>query len=146
MTAINGFATLIGRILLATIFIWSGWGKIADIGGTAAYIGSAGIPGDFAWPAAFFELFGGLFILIGYQTRIVAAVFAGFCVITAFLFHTNFADAMQQINFFKNLAMAGGFLVLASDPANPYSVDHFWAGKAQRELDVTPGATSASEG
>lgn len=145
MTTINGLTTLIGRILLAAIFIISGWGKIVDIAETSATIGRSGLPEEFAWPVAFFELIGGLFILAGVFTRATAILLAGFCLITALMFHTNFAEPVQLVMFLKNLAMAGGFLVLASDPANPYSMDHVWAGKAPTELDITPGDASPSE-
>lgn len=145
MTTINGLTTLIGRILLSAIFIFSGWGKIVDIAETSATIGRSGLPEEFAWPVAFFELIGGLFILGGVFTRATAILFAGFCLITALIFHTNFGEPVQLVMFLKNVAIAGGFLVLASDPANPYSMDHFWAGKAQTELDV-PGDASPSEG
>ena len=69
------------------------------------------------------ELLGGLAILIGFQTRIAAWVLALFCVATALVAHMDWADAMQLIHFQKNLAMAGGFLVLAAFGAGAYSVD-----------------------
>lgn len=129
MSAANGVVVLIARFLLAAIFIWSGWGKIADIGGTAAYMATSGLSPLLAWPSAFFELIGGTFILIGFQTRWTALAFAIFTLATAFLFHTNFAEPMQQVNFFKNLAMSGGFLMLFVYPHNHYSIEAFWAGE-----------------
>lgn len=129
MTTANGLVVLIARFLLAAIFIWSGWGKIADIGGTAAYIATTGFPSQLAWPSAFFELIAGLFILTGFQTKWTALVLALFCFVTAFMFHTNFAEAMQQIQFFKNFAMAGGFLMLYAHPHNHYSIEAFWTGE-----------------
>lgn len=126
MTAPNGLIVLLARILLSAIFIWSGWGKIADIGGTAAYIATSGLPAAFAWPTAFFELIAGIFILIGFQTRWTALVLAIFCLLTALFFHTDFADPMQQINFFKNMAMTGGFLMLFVYPHNHYSIEAVW--------------------
>lgn len=126
MIASNGLVVLLARILLSGIFIWSGWGKIADIGGTAAYIAASGLPSALAWPTAFFELIAGLFILLGFQTKWTALALALFCLLTALLFHTNFADPLQQINFFKNLAMAGGFLMLYAYPHNHYSIEAVW--------------------
>lgn len=126
MIASNGLVVLLARILLSSIFIWSGWGKIADIGGTAAYIATSGLPSTLAWPAAFFELIAGLFILLGFQTKWAALALALFCLVTALLFHTNFADPLQQINFFKNLTMAGGFLMLYAYPHNHYSIEAVW--------------------
>lgn len=106
---------LVARILLALIFIMAGLGKFADIGGTAGYIGSVGLPAAtlLAWLSAIFETVGGLAILIGFRTREAAWALAAFCVVSALLFHNNFADQMQMIMFMKNLAMAGGFLVLS---------------------------------
>lgn len=106
---------LFARILLALIFIMAGLGKFADIGGTAGYIGSVGLPAAtlLAWLSAIFETAGGLAILIGFRTRETAWALAAFCVVSALIFHNNFADQMQMIMFMKNLAMAGGFLVLS---------------------------------
>lgn len=147
MTTINGLTTLIGRILLSAIFLVSGWFKLIDITGTSATIGKSGLPEDLAWPVAFFELFAGLFVLLGVFTRATALLLAGFCILTALFFHTDFAQPGMLMMFLKNIAMAGGFLVLASDPANPYSMDHFWAGKSQTELDLPNGGeASLSEG
>ncbi|WOK36662.1 DoxX family protein [Sphingomonas sp. C3-2] len=126
MTTFNGLIVLLARVLLSAIFIWSGWGKVADIGGTAAYIASSGLPTILAWPSAFFELIVGLFVLIGFQTKWAALALAFFSFVTAFLFHTGFADPMQQINFFKNLAMTGGFLMLYAYPHNHYSIEAVW--------------------
>lgn len=147
MTTINGLTTLIGRVLLSAIFLASGWFKLIDITGTSATIGRSGLPEELAWPVAFFELFAGLFVLLGVFTRATSLLLAGFCLLTALFFHTDFTEPGMAMMFLKNVAMAGGFLVLASDPANPYSVDHFWAGKAQTELDLPPSGTiSTSEG
>lgn len=106
---------LVARILLALIFILSGIGKFADIAGTAGYIGSVGLPAAtlLAWLAAIFETVGGIAILIGFRTRETAWAMAAFCIVSGLLFHNNFADQMQMIMFMKNLAMAGGFLVLS---------------------------------
>ena len=62
-------------------------------------------------------------LLVGFQARLAGLVLAVFCVVTALGFHSNFADQMQMINFMKNLAMAGGFLYVASFGAGPFSLD-----------------------
>lgn len=117
------FAAPVGRLLMALIFILGGVSKLGALGGTAAYMQSVGVPGALALPAALFELLGGLAILIGWQTRIVALLLAGFCVVTALLFHSNVADQMMMIMFMKNLAMAGGFLILCAHGAGAMSID-----------------------
>ncbi len=116
---------LVGRILLSIIFILAGFGKITALGGTAGYFGSMGLPAPMvtAVVVALVELLGGIAILVGFQTRIASYILALFCVATAFVAHFDFADQMQMINFQKNLAMAGGFLVLAAYGAGSLSID-----------------------
>lgn len=117
------YTHLAGRILIALIFVLSGFGKITNPAGTAAYMQAMGVPALLLWPTAALELLGGIAIIVGFQTRIVAAALAVFCVVSALIFHSNFADQMQMINFMKNLAMAGGFLFLVSNGATALSVD-----------------------
>jgi putative oxidoreductase len=118
------YLNLIGRILLALIFLLSGIGKISDPAGTIHYMQAMGVPGLLFWPTAALEVLGGAAIVLGYQTRLAALVLAAFCVASALLFHRNFGDQTQMIMFLKNLAMAGGFLILASTGATAFSVDH----------------------
>ncbi|MBZ9919072.1 MULTISPECIES: DoxX family protein [unclassified Mesorhizobium] len=125
-TASNSSVTiLLGRILLAVIFLLSGFGKLSALSGTAAYFGGLGLPLPTvtAIVVGLIELLGGLAILVGFQTRIAAWVLAIFTVATALVAHTGWADQMQMINFMKNLAITGGFLVLASSGAGAYSID-----------------------
>ncbi|MFC5584380.1 DoxX family protein [Nitratireductor kimnyeongensis] len=116
---------LIGRILIAVIFIVSGFGKITNIGGTAGYFGSMGLPMPMitAWVVALLELVGGLAIVAGFQTRIAAILLALFSVFSGVIAHFDFADQMQSIMFMKNLSMAGGLLVLAAFGPGALSVD-----------------------
>jgi putative oxidoreductase len=118
---ITNIASLAARLLLALIFIVAGWGKLQDPAGTAGYMSTVGLPAFLVWPTILLELGGGILILIGFQTRIVALLLAGFCVLSGALFHNNFADQMQAINFLKNLAIAGGFLSLV---VNGWSLDN----------------------
>jgi len=121
----NSVIVLIGRILLSIIFIIAGFGKLTDISGTAAYFAMYGLPGGAATAVVtgLVELLGGLAILVGFQTRIAAWVLAIFSVATALVAHTGWSDMNQLIHFQKNLAMAGGFLVLATYGAGALSVD-----------------------
>ncbi|WP_193177114.1 DoxX family protein [Oricola nitratireducens] len=121
----NSLILLVARILLAFIFILSGWGKFFAIDGTAGYIASVGLPAAtlLAWAAAIFELAGGIAILVGFRTRETAWALAAFSVFTGFAFHFHPADQMQMIMFMKNLAMAGGFLALANAGAGALSLD-----------------------
>ena len=120
----SNFALLAARILMAVLFVLSGVGKIADVAGTAGYISSIGLPGSLlVWPAIIAELGGGLLILIGFQTRLVALFMAIFTIVLALLFHRNFGVMEQMINFLKNLGIAGGFLALMVAGAGDWSVD-----------------------
>ncbi len=125
-TASNNSATiLLGRILIAVIFLLSGFGKLTAISGTAGYFGAMGLPVPTvtAIVVGLIELLGGLAILVGFQTRITAWVLAIFTIATALVAHTGWADQNQMIHFLKNLAITGGFLVLASSGPGAYSID-----------------------
>ncbi len=119
----NKYSHLLGRVLLAIIFILAGIGKIKDPAGTMGYMASAGLPGFLLWPTIALELLGGIAIVIGFQTRIVAVALAVFTVVAAVLFHNNMADQMQSIMFLKDISIAGGLLLLASSGATAFSVD-----------------------
>ena len=121
--AINTAAVTLGRVLLSIIFIVAGFGKLADSAGTAGYMSSVGVPGILVWPTIVVELGGGLLILIGYQTRIVSFILAGFTLVAALIFHNHLADQNQMIHFMKNLAITGGFLALLANGAGSFSVD-----------------------
>lgn len=114
-----------GRVLLAAIFILSGIAKIADPAGNIAYIESVGLPfPTLALAGAIaVELLGGLMLVAGYRTRMVAAALAVFSLATALFFHANFGDQNQFIHFFKNIAMAGGLLQVVAFGAGRWSLD-----------------------
>ena len=114
---------LAGRLLIAFIFVFSGWGKITAYSGTAAYMASHGVPGFLLPLVILTEFGGGLLIVVGYQTRLVAFLMAGFTLLTALFFHSDLGDQGQMINFMKNLSIAGGFLFLAVNGAGAWSLD-----------------------
>jgi putative oxidoreductase len=120
----NALLSLLGRVLLAAVFIPAGLQKLGGIEGTAGYITSVGLPAGtaLAWAAAIFEVVAGIAILVGFQTKYAAIALAAFCVFTGLVFHGG-ADQMQQIMMFKNLGLAGGFLALAASGAGAWSVD-----------------------
>lgn len=116
---------LVGRVLIAAIFVLSGLSKIADPAGTISYIGAAGLPlpeAGYALAVAV-ELIGGLLLAFGYRTRLVAAGLALFTLAAAFGFHFQLADQNQFIHFFKNLAMAGGLLQVVAFGSGRLGVD-----------------------
>src|SRR5579862_3008729 len=116
-------AELAGRILLATLFLLSGLGKIGAYSGTAAYMASLGVPGALLPVVILTEVGGALAIAAGWQTRIIAFLLAGFTMLSAVIFHSNFADQMQMINFMKNVSITGGFLLLVANGAGALSLD-----------------------
>ena len=117
------YTDLVGRLLIALIFVGAGYGKIGGYAGTQAYMESMSVPGGLLPLVILVELGGGLAIVLGFLTRFAALGLAIFSVVSAFLFHGNVADQMQQIMFMKNLAMAGGFLFLVGNGAGPLSLD-----------------------
>lgn len=119
----TSLASPLGRVLISAIFILAGYEKLIDIAGTKGYMESAGAPGILAYAVIALELGGGILILLGWFTKITAFLLAGFCVLTAVLFHFNFADQMQSILFMKNLAIAGGMLFLVANGPGPLSID-----------------------
>lgn len=114
---------LAGRILLALIFIQSGWGKIGGYASSQQYMESMGVPGGLLPLVIFAELGGGLAVAFGLFTRLAAAGLALFCILAALFFHTDFASQAQFISFMKNLAIAGGFLVLCANGPGAFSLD-----------------------
>jgi len=116
-------AELGGRVLLAAIFLISGLGKIAGYAGTAAYMASVGVPGVLLPLVIATEVLGAIAIIAGWQTRIAGFLLAGFTLLSAVIFHSNFADQIQMIMFLKNLAIAGGFLLLVARGAGAWSLD-----------------------
>ena len=119
----NPMFSLLGRVGLSLIFIVSGYGKIAGYAATQGYMESVGVPGGLLPLVIALELGGGLAILAGLGTRWVSLALAGFSVLAAVFFHANFADQMQAVSFWKNVAIAGGFLMLAAHGPGPLSVD-----------------------
>lgn len=107
---------LVGRILIAAIFVLSGASKLADPTSSMAYIASVGLPlpAVALAGAIVVELVGGLLLIAGYRLRLVAAALALFSLVTAVVFHHALSDQSQFINFFKNVAMAGGLLQIVA--------------------------------
>jgi putative oxidoreductase len=120
---VNGLIQLAGRIMLAIIFVLAGLGKIQDPAGTAGYMQSMGVPGILLWPTIALEVLGGIALAIGFHTRLAALALAIFSIVAAVIFHKNFGDQMQMIMFLKDIAIAGGLLLLAVGSTTAYSLD-----------------------
>jgi putative oxidoreductase len=122
-TAATNTAELVGRILLVALFLISGLGKITAYAATAGYMASMGVPGVALPLVIGLEVLGAAAITLGWKTRIVAFLLAGFTLLTGIVFHANFADQMQTIMFLKNVSIAGAFLMLAANGAGAFSLD-----------------------
>ena len=130
MTTNQNAMALVGRVLLALMFLLSGIGKIGGFEGTVGYISSVGLPlpSVLAAGALVLEIVAGIALIIGYKTRWAALTLALFTLVAAFLFHNYWAmpagqQMMQQIIFLKNLAVTGGLLMLAMAGPGAWSVD-----------------------
>lgn len=124
MDRLQDISVLLGRVFLSLIFIVSGFNKIMDYAGTQGYMESMGVPGFMLPLVIALELLGGIAVLVGFKTRFFAVLFIGFNVISALMFHTDFGDQTQMTMFMKNIAIAGGFLLLFAQGAGSYSVDN----------------------
>lgn len=129
----QNLAVLLGRIGLALIFIVSGLGKLRAYDATAAYMAGHGLPGGLLPLVIFAELGGGLGVLFGFLTRWAALGLFVLTLLAAVFFHSDFADQNQSIHFMKNIAIAGGFLVLAAFGPGAIALDSIWRGKRKRE-------------
>jgi putative oxidoreductase len=118
---VQNLLMLVGRVLLAAIFVWAGYGKVVAYAGTQDYMASQGVPGMLLPLVILLELGGGIAIVLGLFTRLTAVALAGFCVASALMFHSGATDT---ILFMKNMAMAGGFLILAAHGPGDLSLDN----------------------
>ena len=119
----NDTRNLIGRLLLAQIFLISGIAKLGSWAGTQGYMEAMGVPGALLAAVVALEVLGSLALALGLFTRWTAAALAGFSLLTALLFHTGLADQNQLIHFMKNLAMAGGLIFVWLHGAGRFSLD-----------------------
>jgi len=127
---LSKYAPLVGRILMAVIFVLSGIGKVGNFAGTAAAIAGKGVPlADVALVITIIvELGGAAMLVLGWKTRLAAGVLFLWMIPVTLLFHNFWAvpaeqHMVQQIMFLKNLAMMGGFLYITAFGSGPYSLD-----------------------
>lgn len=120
----NKLTDISARILMGLIFVVAGFGKLGEgYAGTAGYMDSMGVPGSLLPLVILLEIAGGLMIIAGFKTAWAAAALAVFSLLSAFIFHFNFADQIQSIMFMKNLAISGGLMLLMLHGAGQLSVD-----------------------
>ena len=121
--AVSAVLSVVARLMASAIFIGAGISKLgAGYAGTQGYMAAMGVPGALLPLVIALELGGGIALLLGFQTRLVALLLAGFCILSGLIFHTS-ADQMQQIMLMKNFAIAGGLLAFTLFGAGRLSVD-----------------------
>jgi putative oxidoreductase len=146
-------AALIGRILLAVIFIVSGIGKVMDPAPAAAMLSGAGLQASWAMPVGIFEIVTGVLLAIGLMTRLVALVLFVYVGLTILFFHNAWGDPAQQVNALKNLAIMGGMLMVFAYGQMRWSYDHWRARDQVRKAELraahaegkAEGATAAAQ-
>ena len=117
-------AEILGRILLSAIFLINGIGKIFNYEETIQYMENFDVPGYLIIPAITVEILFSTLLIIGYYTKFSALVLSLFTLVLAVIFHTDFSNQMQLMSFLKNIAIAGGFLIIFVYGPGKYSLDH----------------------
>ena len=121
----------IGRLLLAALFLIEGFGKISMQEDVIMYMEDYGVPGILFAPATVLEILFQLLLIVGYKTKWAASIMALFTFTVAIIFHTDFSEGMQMIFFLKDLAIAGGFMIIPVYGPGNISLDHYFKSKQE---------------
>ena len=124
VSIINSLIAPLGRIFISLIFLMSGINKIDNYSNTSGWMESMGVSSSLLPIVIILEILGALAIIVGWRTKIAAFLLAGFCLISALIFHSDFSNQMVIIAFMKNLAIAGGFLFLFVHGPGNFSLDN----------------------
>ena len=119
----SNFFDLLSRVFISSIFLLSAYNKVFNYEDTLIWMEGFGVPGFLLWPAIIFEFIFPILIIIGYRTQISAILLSIFCIMTALIFHFDFANQMQTIAFLKNFGLAGGFLIIAAHGPKDWAID-----------------------
>jgi len=122
---------LIGRVFLSALFLIEGFGKISMQEDVIMYMEDYGVPGILFVPATVLEILFPLLLIVGYKTKWAASVMALFTFTVAIIFHTDFSEGMQMILFLKDLAIAGGFMIILVYGPGKISLDHYFKSKQE---------------
>ena len=120
-----------GRLLLSALFLIEGFGKISMQENVVMYMENYGVPGILFLPSIILEILFPLLLIAGYKTKWVASVMALFTLAVAIIFHTDFSEEMQMILFLKDLAIAGGFMIIIAYGPGQISLDHYLKSKQE---------------
>ena len=121
----------LGRVLLSTLFLVEGIGKISMQEDVIMYMEDYGVPEILFVPAIILEILFPLVLIIGYKTKWAASIMALFTFTVAIIFHTDFSEGMQMIFFLKDIAIAGGFMIIVAYGPNKISLDHYFNSKKE---------------
>ena len=116
----------VGRILLSALFLIEGLGKISMQEEVIMYMEEYGVPGILFIPATAVEVLFPLLLIVGYKTKWVASIMALFTFAVAIIFHTDFSEGMQMMFFLKDIAIAGGFMIIVAYGPSKISLDHYF--------------------
>ena len=125
------FVEFIGRLLLSALFLIEGFGKISNQENVIMYMEDYGVPEILFVPATVLEILFPLLLIVGYKTKWAASVMALFTFAVAIIFHTDFSEGMQMIFFLKDLAIAGGFMIILVYGPGKISLDHYFKSKQE---------------
>ena len=125
------FVEFIGRLFLSALFLIEGFGKISNQENVIMYMEDYGVPEILFVPATVLEILFPLLLIVGYKTKWAAAVMALFTFTVAIIFHTDFSEGMQMIFFLKDLAIAGGFMIILVYGPGKISLDHYFKSKQE---------------
>jgi len=106
------------------MFLMSGLNKAGNYSNTSGWMESMGVSSSILPLVILLEIIGALAIIVGWKTKIAAFLLAGFCFVSALIFHSDFSNQVEMIMFMKNIAIAGGFLFLVANGAGNYSLDN----------------------
>ena len=121
----------LGRVLLSTLFLVEGIGKISLQEDVIIYMEDYGVPEMLFVPATILEILFPLLLIVGYKTKWAASVMALFTFTVAIIFHTDFSEGMQLVFFLKDIAIAGGFMIVVAYGPGKISLDHYFNSKKE---------------
>ena len=120
----DDYLDLFARVLMSALFLINGYNKIIYFEGTVDWMSMYNLPAFFIYPAIILEIFAPILIIFGYKTKLAAFFLSGFCLLTAIIFLTDFTSQSELNGFFKNVGLAGGFLLLTIHGPRRFSVDN----------------------
>mgnify|MGYP001263852671 CR=1 FL=1 len=120
-----------GRLLISALFLIEGFGKISIQENVIMYMEDYGVPGIFFLPALILEILFPLMLIVGYKTKWAASIMALFTFSVAIIFHTDFSEGMQLMLFLKDIAIAGGLMIIVAYGSSKISLDYYFESKKE---------------